>query len=127
MGTTETALRAALTLALLLVSRPVAAECVERKGDETFATCFDVGNQLFVTASSDGFGAGGRLRHVMRFEDEPDLVWKLDHRFANLRIGGLRSDYDGALYTGRFLRQQLMGPLGLTDDEYKAGVRPPSP
>jgi hypothetical protein len=111
VGTTQTALASLCVAAVWLAHGQARADCIAHKGDQPFPTCFDVGNQIFLSASSDGFGAGGRLRHVMRFDDEPDLVWKLDHRFANFRIGGLRSGIGGALYSGRYLRHARDGHI----------------
>jgi hypothetical protein len=69
-----------------------------------FAKCFDLGNRFAVTAGSDGFGASVKLRHLIRFDDEPDLVWKLEHTMTEATFGAWRNQVDASLYRGRFLR-----------------------
>ncbi len=85
-------------------------------GGGRFATCFDLGNRLSVTAGSDGVGGAIALRHVIGFDDEPDLVWKLEHVIADATHGSWQERFSGALYRGRFLRHTRHGhivlPLG---------------
>jgi hypothetical protein len=81
-----------------------------------FATCFDLGNRLSVTAGSDGFGGGLALRHVITFDDEPDLVWKLQHVMLETTHATLEDRLTGVVYRGYFLRHARDGhiviPLG---------------
>ncbi len=81
-----------------------------------FATCFDLGNRLSLTAGSDGFGGSLALRHVVTFEDEPDLVWKLEHEMLSATHATFEDRFSGVVYRGRFLRHARDGhiviPLG---------------
>jgi len=78
--------------------------------------CFDIGNRLSLTGGSDGFGGSLALRHVIRFDDEPDLVWKLEHTLLEGTHAGLENRFSGVVYRGRFLRHSRDGhiviPLG---------------
>ncbi|MEJ7597111.1 MAG: hypothetical protein WKG01_04305 [Kofleriaceae bacterium] len=112
------AARTLVALAVVLGSRTAHAESctgVTRSGGR-FATCFDLGNRASVIASSSGFGVGVDLRHVIRFVDEPDLIWKLEHTMADVHHAGYEDRFTGALYRGRFLRHARDGhivlPLG---------------
>src|SRR5688572_64683 len=96
MGAAKAALIAGLALALASTparaetrSNPEGGRCtgVTASGGR-FATCFDPGNRLVLKLSTDGVGAGLQLRHIMHFEDEPDLVWKLEHRMLDGAWGG---------------------------------------
>ena len=78
-----------------------------------FATCFDPGNRLSITAGSAGFGAGVALRHVIRFDDEPDLVWKMSHAVLDVGYAGFEDRFAGLAYRGRFLRHARDGHLVL--------------
>lgn len=78
-----------------------------------FATCFDLGNRLRLSAGSGGYGGAIQLRHVIRFEDEPDLVWKLEHRFASAEIDWRADHLEGVLYAGRYLRHSRDGHVVL--------------
>jgi hypothetical protein len=78
-----------------------------------FATCFDLGNRLVIAATSDGVGAGVLLRHQMRFDDEPDLTWKLEHELASGAIGVLSGRHTGVVYSGRYLRHARDGHIVL--------------
>jgi hypothetical protein len=88
---------------------------VTRSGGR-FATCFDPGNRLSLTAGSDGFGMALALRHEIRFDDEPDLVWKLAHQIADATHAGYEDRLTGTVYRGRYLRHARDGhvvlPLG---------------
>ncbi|MEM9491574.1 MAG: hypothetical protein AAGC55_20685, partial [Myxococcota bacterium] len=114
------ALIAALVLGVALsVVSPARADdsCTARTdAGAPFAVCFDPGNRLFVSATTDGYGGGIFLRHALRSIDEPDLIWKLDHRFLDARVSGLSDRYTGAVYAGHFLRHARDGhivlPLG---------------
>jgi len=78
-----------------------------------FATCFDLGNRLSVTAGSDGVGGAIAVRHLVHFEDEPDLVWKLEHVIADAHHGGWARTFTGTLYRGHFVRHARDGHLVL--------------
>jgi hypothetical protein len=82
-----------------------------------FATCFDPGNRLSLTAGSDGFGGSIALRHIIHFDDEPDLIWKLEHVLFDATHAGFTDTFDGTLYRGRFVRHARDGhiviPLGV--------------
>ncbi|MDQ3334127.1 MAG: hypothetical protein M4D80_03120 [Myxococcota bacterium] len=115
MGTAKAALVAA---ALLVAADAHADTCTGTTASGgRFAKCFDLGNRLSVTAGSDGFGASVKLRHLIRFDDEPDLVWKLEHTMAETTYGTWRDQLDASLYRGRFLRHARDGhivlPLGI--------------
>lgn len=108
MGATAAALGAAI--ATTLVATSAMADCVARRDSgREFPVCFDVGNQVWIELGSDGFGVGARFRHLVHFDDEPDLVWKLDHRLLDVQAGGLREAYLGSVYRGRFLRHARDG------------------
>jgi len=81
-----------------------------------FATCFDLGNRLSMTTGSDGVGLSLALRHMITFEDEPDLVWKLEHQMLDATHATFEDRFTGVLYRGRFLRHARDGhivlPLG---------------
>jgi hypothetical protein len=76
-----------------------------------FAACFDPGNRLFVHATTAGTGGGIVLRHALRFDDEPDLVWKLEHRVlvAHVRTSGPANHLEAVAYAGRYLRHARDG------------------
>lgn len=80
---------------------------------EKFPTCFDLGNRVFLSGGSGGFGGGVRLRQALGFDDEPDLTWKLEHRAFEAQHEGLRQTYSGVLYSGRYLRHARDGHLVL--------------
>lgn len=118
MGPAPAALVGALAaLAALLPPRPARAECtgVTRAGGR-FATCFDPGNRASITAGSDGFGGAIALRHVIHFDDEPDLEWKMEHVLGEATHAGWEDRFAGVLYRGRYLRHSRDGhivlPLG---------------
>jgi hypothetical protein len=111
--------QAALVIAALLVAGDAHADSctgITASGGR-FAKCFDLGNRFSITAGSDGFGASVKLRHLIRFDDEPDLVWKLEHTMTEATYGTWRSQLDATLYRGRFLRHARDGhivlPLGI--------------
>lgn len=112
MGTTSQAL---LALAIALVATDARAESctgVTSSGGR-FAKCFDLGNRLSVTAGSEGVGGSLRVRHLVRFDDEPDLVWKLEHVVGETTWGAWNRQLDTAVYRGRFLRHARDGKLVL--------------
>lgn len=119
MGTASRALVAAAVAVAATVAAPLAAraECtgITRSGGR-FATCFDPGTRISLTAGSDGFGGAAGLRHVVHFADEPDLVWKLEHLAGDATYSAWDDRLSGILYRGRYLRHARDGhivlPLG---------------
>jgi hypothetical protein len=81
-----------------------------------FAQCFDLGNRLSVTAGTTGFGGSIAIRHDITFDDEPDLVWKMQHTILDAVHAGFSDRFTGVLYSGRYLRHardgHIMLPLG---------------
>ena len=106
-----------LGLALTVASAtPAGAEprCTGKSSaGSPFAICFDPGNRLFLATSTGGYGGGVRLRQLLRFADEPDLVWKLDHEIATVTAASWASRYRAALYSGRYLRHARDGHVVL--------------
>jgi hypothetical protein len=117
MGTAK----ASIVLLAVLMAWPSRAEADECTGltrsGSPFAICFDVGNRLFIAGGTNGVGGGIRLRHAIEFDDEPDLIWKLEHRLVEGSAGGLSERYQGVVYAGRYLRHardgHLVVPLGV--------------
>lgn len=117
MGTPTPARLSLFALALVLASASAHAEnCTGVSGAGKFALCFDPGNRISVTAGSDGFGGALALRHIVHFDDEPDLVWKLEHTMLDMTHAALTDRFSGALYRGWFMRHARDGhivlPLG---------------
>lgn len=110
--------RAVLALAALaLAARGAAAEpCTGANGNGRFALCFDPGNRVSITAGSDGLGATLALRHEVHFDDEPDLVWRLEHTLLDATHAGIENRFAGTLYRAHFIRHARDGhiviPLG---------------
>lgn len=114
----------ATSLAALIVAVGVAAaataahadDCTGANANGRFATCFDIGNRIAITAGSDGLGGGIAVRHVVRFDDEPDLVWKLDHVVGNATHATFEDRFRAVVYRGHFIRHSRDGhivlPLG---------------
>jgi hypothetical protein len=92
---------------------PASTACTGVDDSGRFATCFDPGNRLFVTASSEGYGGGVAVRHVMHFDDEPDLTWKLEHELFRAEYAVFDERTDGVLYAGRYLRHARDGHIVL--------------
>jgi hypothetical protein len=121
VGATARRARAALAAtalaAALAAPRPARAECtgVTRSGGR-FATCFDPGNRASLTAGTDGVGGALALRHVIRFDDEPDLEWKMEHVIGEATHAAWADRFAGVVYRGRYLRHSRDGhivlPLG---------------
>lgn len=109
MGTAATALLIA-ALAANLVSADPPCTGVTASGGR-FATCFDVGNRVSFTAGSDGFGGGVAVRHVIQFDDEPDLVWKLEHHIGESTHAAFEDRFVGVVYRGRYLRHARDGHI----------------
>ncbi len=103
MGTAAAAL-----VAVLLIAAPAHAEpCTgTTDGGDRFPICFDIGNRLSLTAGSEGFGGGIALRHIIRFDDEPDLEWKMQH--AIFEVSAFH-DLDATLYRGYYVRHARDG------------------
>jgi len=78
-----------------------------------YAACFDLGNRLYVAATTDGYGGGIALRQIIRFDDEPDLIWKLEHVLLDARGSYFSDRVVAAAYSGRFLRHARDGHLVL--------------
>lgn len=105
----------ALAALLLLLFTPAAARADDCTGENDaggrFATCFDPGNRLVLRLSTDGIGAGVQLRHIMHFEDEPDLVWKMEHSMLDASHGVFFQRHTARLYSGRYLRHARDGHI----------------
>ena len=114
MGAAKAALGA---LALLLLAGRAATARAEpsctgvTETGGRFATCFDPGNRLLLRASTDGFGAVLQLRHIIHFDDEPDLVWKMEHTLVETSYLGIWQRYGARLYSGRYLRHARDGHI----------------
>jgi hypothetical protein len=107
VGAAKTALLIGVATAHVAAADP----CTGSSAWGRFATCFDPGNRLSLTAATDGFGGAIAVRHEIHFEDEPDLVWKLEHRVADTTYDGFTDRFDGTLYRGRFLRHMRDGHI----------------
>jgi hypothetical protein len=115
----RSAVKRALAAALVLVGAADAAAdpCtgVTSSGGR-FATCFDPGNRLSLTAGSEGFGGSIALRHEVHFDDEPDLVWRLEHTLLDVNHAVREGRFLGGLYRGVYFRHARDGhiviPLG---------------
>lgn len=111
------AAKVALLIVAALAARARAEECTgtSRRG-ERFATCFDLGNRLSVTAGSEGLGVSLALRHEITFDDDPDLEWKMEHVVMDTTYSVLDESFTGTFYRGRYLRHARDGhiviPLG---------------
>jgi hypothetical protein len=115
VGTAAPALVAFSLVALATATATARAEsCTGTTADgRRFATCFDLGNRLSLTAGTTGFGGAIALRHVIRFEDDPDLVWKMEHTLVEATYAGFSDRFTGVLYRGRYLRHARDGHLVL--------------
>jgi len=115
VGTATRALAIAAAAIVVLAASPALAESCTgiTQGGGRFATCFDLGNRLSVTAGTLGFGGGFALRHIVRFDDAPDLAWKLEHVMLEASYAGFEDRFTGVLYRGRFLRHSRDGHLVL--------------
>lgn len=112
MGAAKVALAAGLVLLAARGTARAEPSCtgVTASGGR-FATCFDPGNRLFLRVSTDGVGAVLQLRHIIHFDDEPDLVWKMEHTLAEASYLGLWQRYGARLYGGRYLRHARDGHI----------------
>lgn len=108
MGTAKVALVAVALAARTAHADPCTGETA--KGGR-FATCFDLGNRLSVTAGSNGFGLALALRHEITFDDDPDLEWKMEH----VLVEGVHAATDGGfsalVYHGRYVRHARDGHI----------------
>jgi hypothetical protein len=108
---------AAQALLIVMLAGSAHADPCTGKTDSgsRFATCFDPGNRFSLTAATDGFGGSLALRHELHFDDEPDLVWKLEHDLVDAEWS-LDNSVRGLVYRGRYLRHARDGhivlPLG---------------
>ncbi|MCX5742362.1 MAG: hypothetical protein NT062_07685 [Proteobacteria bacterium] len=114
MGPATRALVAALGCGIFLAPIVARADsCTKLDGSgQRYPICFDPGNEVSLTASSDGFGGSIAVRHIVRFEDDPDLAWKLEHVALDVR-GGKLDGIEGTLYRGRYLRHTRDGHIVL--------------
>jgi len=116
VGTAAPALVASalVTLALATVTARAENRCTGVTADGgRFATCFDLGNRLSLTAGTDGFGGAIALRHRIQFDDDPDLEWKMEHRLLDATHAGFVDRFTGVLYRGRYLRHARDGHIVL--------------
>lgn len=104
--------RLALAVVVALTGTAAADPCtgVTPTGGR-FATCFDPGNRLSLTAGNFGLGASLALRHEIHFDDEPDLVWRLEHVLVDATHAGLENRFTGTLYRGHFIRHARDGHI----------------
>lgn len=102
---------AALVVAAL-ATNAYADECtgISARG-ERFAQCFDVGDRLSVTASTEGLGIAVGVRHEITFDDDPDLEWKMQHTLVDASHSAFDGAFEGAFYRGRYLRHSRDGHL----------------
>jgi hypothetical protein len=81
-----------------------------------FATCFDPGNRLSLTAGSEGFGGELALRQEVHFDDAPELEWRLEHQLFEVNHAAREARFTGTLYRGIYTRHARDGhiviPLG---------------
>jgi hypothetical protein len=117
LGTTAPALVIALGVLVAHASSARAESCTGLSSAGKFALCFDPGNRLSLTAGSDGFGGAIAMRHIIHFDDEPDLVWKLEHTAFDVTHAGFTDQFRGSVYRGYFMRHARDGhivlPLGV--------------
>ena len=116
MGTAAPALVASALVVLAATAATARAEnrCTGVTADGgRFATCFDVGNRLSLTAGTDGFGGGIALRHLIRFDDDPDLSWKMEHALIDATHAGFADRFTAVLYRGRYVCHARDGHLVL--------------
>jgi hypothetical protein len=67
-----------------------------------------------VDAGTDGLGGGIALRDALHFADDPGLVWKLEHELVDVdQLSYDGSRFDGALYTGVYIRHSPDGHVVL--------------
>ena len=114
MGTAAPALVASALVALAAATARAENHCTGVTADGgRFATCFDLGNRLSLTAGTDGFGGAIALRHLIRFDDDPDLEWKMQHTLLDATHAGFSDRFTGVLYRGRYIRHARDGHIVL--------------
>jgi hypothetical protein len=109
-----------VAVAILLAAGPSRADSctgVTERGAR-FATCFDPGNRLSLTADatsgkSIGVGGGIALRHEITFDDDPDLEWKMSHTLIDGTHDTTSSGFDALVYGGLYLRHSRDGHIVL--------------
>ena len=118
MGAASRALIVAAVVALSPPARADSCTGISPRGSR-FATCFDPGNRLSLTAATTGLGGSLELRHDITFDDEPDLIWKMEHLIAQASYTPFGDQFEGLLYRGRYLRHardgHIMIPLGAAE------------
>jgi hypothetical protein len=105
-----------VVLAIAAPGGAAADPCTGTSSAGKFALCFDPGNRISITGGSDGLGLTVAFRHEIHFDDEPDLVWRLEHTFLDATHATLENRFVGTLYRGHFIRHARDGhiviPLG---------------
>jgi hypothetical protein len=101
----------AIAAATAFAGSAAADPCTGVSSAGRFALCFDPGNRLSITAGSDGFGATLALRHEIHFDDEPDLVWRLEHTLLDATHAGIENRFSGSLYRAHFIRHARDGHI----------------
>ena len=114
MGTTTPAALIAIAACVAFAGSARAESCTGiSSAGERFAQCFDLGNRLSITAGTTGFGGSIAIRHDIHFDDEPDLVWKMQHTLLQARHAGFSDRFTGLVYGGRYLRHARDGHIML--------------
>lgn len=125
MGAAASQAVVALAIAVTCVAAPARADSCTGVNDKgaRFATCFDPGNRLSITAATDGgnlgLGFGIALRHEITFDDDPDLEWKMSHVLLDGSHDALSSSFDALVYGGLFLRHSRDGHIVIPIGEPK--------
>ena len=98
-------------LALLASATAAAEPCTALARDGLpYATCFDPGNRLVLSLTTEGVGAGVALRHTVG-TDDPAVTWRFEHELLAGAAGPAR--WQGTVYAGRYLRHSRDGHLVL--------------
>ncbi len=115
MGAASRALIVAVLVAFAPPAHADSCTGISPRGSR-FATCFDPGNRLSLTAATTGLGGSLELRHDITFDDEPDLIWKMEHLITQASYTPFGDHFEGLLYRGRYLRHSrdghIMLPIG---------------
>jgi hypothetical protein len=114
VGTPAPTLVIRLAVAVLTVAQVATAQaepCTGTSSAGKFALCFDPGNRISVTAGSDGFGGALAMRHIINFDDEPDLVWKLEHVAFDATHATFTDRFTGVVYRGYYMRHARDGHI----------------
>jgi hypothetical protein len=113
----QTDVAIAFAIVATLVAAPARADSCTGVNDNgaRFATCFDPGNRLSITAATDGgdlgLGFGIALRHEITFDDDPDLEWKMSHVLLDGSHDAMSSTFDAIVYSGLYLRHSRDGHI----------------